>query len=66
MFTLDGVDLRSAPITLARLYCGCIKTYAGHETQVDDLALCPEPATCTEHQNGMTAVEAVTQTHLVG
>jgi hypothetical protein len=66
MFTLDGVVLRGAPITLARLYCGCVKTYAGHETQVDDLALCPEPEACTEHQNGVTAVESAIPTYLVG
>ncbi|WP_394622386.1 hypothetical protein JNUCC0626_50485 (plasmid) [Lentzea sp. JNUCC 0626] len=46
MFTFDGVVLRSEPITLAQLYCGCIKTYAGHDVQVNALALCPEPDTC--------------------
>lgn len=66
MFTLDGVDLPSEPVTFASLYCGCIKAYAGHDIQVDDLALCPEPETCTEHQKGLTAVEAVTRTHVIG
>jgi hypothetical protein len=77
MFTLDGVVLRSEPITLAHLYCGCVKVYAGHDVQVDALAWCSEPDTCPgiAEQREMypacyslaaaTAVESLVRTHSV-
>lgn len=75
MFTIDGVAVRSRPITMARLYCGCITFVAGHGVQLDALAWCPEPGTCpgTQQQptaygslRALTAVQAVLRTHLVG
>jgi hypothetical protein len=62
MFTLDGFEFPTEPITLAALYCGCEKVYRGHDVQVDGLALCPQPETCTGHQNGITAIESLVQT----
>ncbi|WP_410570648.1 hypothetical protein [Amycolatopsis sp. cmx-4-61] len=62
MFTFDGLDFHTEPITLAQLYCGCEKFFLGHDVYVDGPALCPNPDTCTGHQDGVTAVEDLVQT----
>jgi hypothetical protein len=64
-FTLDGFEFPTEPITLAALYCGCEKVYRGHDVHVDGLALCPQPETCTGHQNGITAIETLVHTFVV-
>lgn len=76
MLTID--DLPRRPVTLARLYCGCVKFYAGHDIQVDALAVCPEPETCpgTQEVRGfyppgyelasLSAVKSLVRTEVVG
>ncbi|MFI5593474.1 hypothetical protein ACIA5G_51195 [Amycolatopsis sp. NPDC051758] len=65
-FTIDGLDVHTEPITLAQLYCGCEKFFLGHDVYVDGLALCPNPDTCTGHQDGVTAVEDFVHTFVAG
>lgn len=66
MVTIDGIPVRSRPISWVRLYCGCTTFYDRHHTQVDDLALCPTPDPCTGHDHGVTAVKSILRTELVG
>lgn len=75
---IDGVAVRCEPITLAHLYCGCTKFFAGHDVEIDALAWCPEPDTCPgtkksrqSYPDGyelaaLSAIESLVRTHVVG